>query len=635
MDQAAFAQLIARVERDSLQSPRRYQLKVAMLAMAGFGVLAVVVGMAGLGLFLLTGGVISVALMGAGAAVLILKLGKLLILLAWPMWYLVKSSISALFTRLPSPQGHEITREQAPVLFLALDDMRARMKGPRFHHVLITDDLNAAVLQRPFLGLFGWPRNYLILGLPLLETFTPHEAQAVVAHEYGHLAGSHSRFAAYIYRLRNSWGSIEALAHGWQGWTSTPLKKLVGWFAPYFNAYTFVLARTNEYQADLASAELVGADVAASALKRVQIVAACRQAFMQDVADAMSEQPRPPGDLMLRWADFGKQAPLHDDAPRWLKDAFAQQPGLTDTHPALTQRVQALLKGREQSVEILPSPIDGASAAQAWLGKSLDVLRHHLQREWQERVLQGWAERHQTLQGQKARLAELEAMAELDRDQSLEVIRLRMQLRPKEGPYLAALSAFNQQHPDHALGLFLEGQERLEQGDDAGLALLERTMALDADATKPACECAVVFLRKRGEEQRAEAFVSRWREKDALEHRQMAEIQALDPKHDIVVDADLPQDTRQIAAQRVAELGWRVKQAYLVRRTLPSAPQARCHVLILTLRWPARLLRHHSALIQKLAKQEWPLQLHICTVHASQYKVYKAKLPGLAKARLK
>jgi len=44
-------------------------------------------------------------------------------------------------------------------LFDAMDRMRERMKGPRFHHVLITDDVNAAVVQRPAFGLFGWPRN--------------------------------------------------------------------------------------------------------------------------------------------------------------------------------------------------------------------------------------------------------------------------------------------------------------------------------------------------------------------------------------------------------------------------------------------------------------------------------------------
>ena len=88
--------------------------------------------------------------------------------------------------------------------------MRRRMNGPRFHHVLVDDDVNAGVVQRPAFGLFGWPRNYLVLGLPLLEALPADEALSVVAHEYGHLAGSHGRFSAYIYRLRHTWGTVQA-----------------------------------------------------------------------------------------------------------------------------------------------------------------------------------------------------------------------------------------------------------------------------------------------------------------------------------------------------------------------------------------------------------------------------------------
>jgi hypothetical protein len=34
------------------------------------------------------------------------------------------------------------------------------------------DDFNAAVVQAPRLGLFGWYRNYLLIGLPLAKALT-------------------------------------------------------------------------------------------------------------------------------------------------------------------------------------------------------------------------------------------------------------------------------------------------------------------------------------------------------------------------------------------------------------------------------------------------------------------------------
>lgn len=217
MEMARFERMVAQLEVESTRHPVRYQLKVALLALLGFGVLGLIIGIAGLGLLLVVGLGLALLFTGGKAAILLLKLGKVLILLAVPLWFLVKSSISALFTRLPKPQGIELQRDQAPVLFAAMDRMRKKMGGPRFHHVLITDEMNAAVVQRPVFGFFGWPRNYLILGLPLLESLSADEALSVVAHEYGHLAGSHSKFGAYIYRLRHTWATISAIADQLQG----------------------------------------------------------------------------------------------------------------------------------------------------------------------------------------------------------------------------------------------------------------------------------------------------------------------------------------------------------------------------------------------------------------------------------
>ena len=287
----------------------RSRLKVAALALLGLLILALLLGGMGLGLLLLLGVGAAVAFSGGAALILLLKLGKLLALLLIPFWYLLKSSVQALFVRLPKPRGQEVTRAQAPALFAAIDAMRSRMKGPPVHHVLVVDEVNAAIVQRPLLGLVGWPRNYLLLGLPLLESLPPEEALAVVAHEYGHLAGSHASFGAYIYRLRNTWATIQAHAEHLQGWLGRALLPLVRWFSPYFNAYTFVLARANEYEADAASAELVGANAAARALKRVNLVGPRYEAFMGQTFERIREDAAPPADISQRWAQHAVLPP--------------------------------------------------------------------------------------------------------------------------------------------------------------------------------------------------------------------------------------------------------------------------------------------------------------------------------------
>ncbi len=236
------------------------------------------------------------------------------------------------------------------------------MRGPRFHHVLLINEMNAAVVQRPLFGLIGFPRNYLLLGLPLLESATPDEAMAVVAHEYGHLAGAHGRFGAFIYRLRLSWGTIQAIAGQWTGWTGRLLRKPVDWYAPYFNAYTFVLARTNEYQADAASAELVGTPAAASALKRVNVSGGSYERFLSTTFASARSEGTPPDDLSERWARTALAPQAAELASKDLGEALARDPGVADTHPSLRQRLLALGVAEAALNEPPPALASGLSA---------------------------------------------------------------------------------------------------------------------------------------------------------------------------------------------------------------------------------------------------------------------------------
>jgi Zn-dependent protease with chaperone function len=635
METARFEQMVARLEAESARAPALYQLKVALLALLGFAVLLLILGTTGLGLVALLGGlVLAVVLTGGKAFLLLLKFGgKLVLLLAAPLWVLLKSSGRALLMRLPPPEGRELQRTEAPALFAALDDMRRRMRGPKFHHVLLVHEMNAAVVQRPLFGLIGWPRNYLLLGLPLLESLAPDEALAVVAHEYGHLAGSHSHFAAFIYRLRLSWGTIQELSSQWQGAVGRWLQKLVGWYAPYFNAYTFVLARANEYQADRASAELVGAAVAAQALKRVNVSGPAYERFLEDACSDVQASPTPPQDVADRWA---KQAnAMHPEAAAWLKQALGRDSSVSDTHPALRQRLAALQGAPDEgdgAQQAVPTPLAGPSAADVWLGAGAGALREALQREWRERVAPGWGERHSELQRLRQELDALEALAEPDADQQATRLRLRLQLEPK-GDHLPALVDFNAQHPGHALGLFLEGSLRLERADETGLALLEQAIQADADATRPVCEKAFAFLKPRNDP-RADDYQRRWHERQQWEAARQAQLDNLSPSHEVRAPDDLAPEARRHAETVLQAQGDGVAHAWLVRRVLPADPGLPTYVLCLELTWWARLRRKQGEIVSRFARQEWQMHLFICSL-ANRYKALGPKVRALPGTRLR
>jgi len=94
---------------------------------------------------------------------------------------------------------------EVPELFAMLRGLEDELGAPRFHEVLLVGDNNAAVVQLPRLGVFGWYKNYLLLGLPLMQGLGPEEFKSVLAHELGHLSGGHGRFGNWLYRMRRSW----------------------------------------------------------------------------------------------------------------------------------------------------------------------------------------------------------------------------------------------------------------------------------------------------------------------------------------------------------------------------------------------------------------------------------------------
>ena len=74
---------------------------------------------------------------------------------------------------------------------------------------------------------------------------------------------------------------------------------------------------------------------------------------------------------------------------------------------------------------------------------------------------------------------------------------------------------------------------RLDHDERAGLALLERAIALDPEATTPACEHAHAFLLKHREKQAAEPWAERWRRRDELETLRHQQLETIDTRHEL------------------------------------------------------------------------------------------------------
>ncbi|MBL8471044.1 MAG: M48 family metallopeptidase [Rhodocyclaceae bacterium] len=630
MNDQKFERLISRLEQSAADNPNRYVASVLSVALLGFGVLALALLLALLPVLALAALAFAVVATGGKALILLLKFGKLLVLLLIPAWVMVKSSVHMLLSRLPKPSGRELTAREAPALFAALRDLRRRTGGPRIHHVLLTEQLNAAIVQHPRFGLFGWEQNYLILGLPLLQAMTEHEALAVVAHEFGHLSGNHGRLGGFIYRLRAAWGRMQHLSANWQDFGSRLIARLFQWYAPYFNAYTFVLARQQEYAADRAAVAAAGQQNAANALMRVNVAARFEQEIFWPAVDRLAGQSPEP--LQTRYGYWEQTLDERlDEASRlrYLEQAGQVRTDHFDTHPCLSDRLRAIGASADaESARRLAPP--HPSAANIWLGDALPALRAEFDRAWHDATAEQWRERHAYLQGQARRLAELRAQSKLNTDEHWEQIRLIGELEP-DTPQRSLIDALLERAPDHAPALYRRGLLRLDAGDAGGIADLERVMELDAGATLPACEAAWRYYRDR-EPNLADSYRTRWQERSDYENRVRAELQTLSP--DATLDAHgLDAETEDKFRTIVAADSKHIRRIYLLRRVLKSDSTLYDYVLAfettrLSLGNPA------PAIIKRLAQKEFPVQVFIVHLGSSAYKGFRKRIKRLGVAPL-
>src|SRR5262249_15114730 len=137
-------------------------------------------------------------------------------------------------------------------------------------------------------------RNTLLIGLPLMKALTREQLAAVLAHEFGHLAGGHGRLGNWVYRLRFGWARLAHALQARRSFGSFAFRPFFRWYAPYFSAVSFPLARANEYEADAASARLTSPTATAAALTGVNVIGTFLEArYWPDVHRKADEVAQP------------------------------------------------------------------------------------------------------------------------------------------------------------------------------------------------------------------------------------------------------------------------------------------------------------------------------------------------------
>ena len=660
MTEAQFKQLVRKLETFSRKQPANYKLRVRMLAVMGYvyilAVLIIIAVLSALFFPVLFSWIqaLSEARTRAGGRIIVL----LLIFGVGLPLVLLFSIVNALWIYIPAPEGVAVNRRQVPRLFQLIDEFQRELRTPRFHRVLLTDEFNAAVMQRPRLGIFGGYQNYLILGLPLMQTLAPAEFRAVLAHELGHISGKHGQFGHWIYRLRYSWEQIlesfqKTATQGQHAGENAIglMLALAGslgfylfygffsWYVPFFSAYSFVLARADEYEADRYSAKLAGAKNLASALVSLEIKGGyLLPAFWSEMRDQANADtlPNPYSDLSASM----RRAIAPEQAKTLLQQVLAEETGYVDTHPCLKDRLAAL-GCRPNQVPGLLKPVKG-TAAQQFLGQALPHILKHFNQTWQQTFGGAWQHRQRQLQQQKERLAELEQKKttqpkpatasrsptlpqgqkaesptqssaqsstqspvqpvsqaaessagtatgqaveplqtgvegqSLSLDQLWERAVLKIKLKQLEAA-IPDLKAVLAEYPNHQDSNRLLGHILLERGERAGIQYLETAMKQNSNLFLDGAKLIYAFLQEQDGEEAAERYLAQAKQQYEIVNKARLERTGVSQNHALALPA-LPDAERQSMQQQLSQYQT-IKAAYLVQKVVQYLPESPFYVL--------------------------------------------------------
>lgn len=587
MTNEQFDQLVNRIQSKYGSRPLALRLRVALFVILGYsGFLAVLL----LVLLLATALTIAAFLTGQGPGIILI--GIVAGLLAFGIW----QAMVVLWVHMAPDEGREVTRTDAPRLFQLLDRLQSDFETRRFDHVQMTSELNACVQMVPRLGIFGWNRSYLVIGLPLMQALTPEQFAAVLAHEFAHSSSRHDRFGTWIYRIRQTWDRIftqlqNAQTSGVSQWHRSAIVWFIRWYWPRLNAYAFVLSRADEYRADKMSAEWAGVETAGEALFLLECLGIrLADKFWSELTRMAKIDESVPDDFCERLQAFFDSEPDPADAARWLKQSTSALTGCVDTHPSLSDRLNAIGFDVDQFLNRPFPRLPRRSAAELFLEDAEAEIAHDLNLKWQKDNTLRWQNLfHQNRRAEKVLAPVLKSSLPPDPAVAVEASRVDVEQLWKRASAVCNLQGTAEaepllrelltSHPSHPLAAVTLGRHLLEQGQSEGEDYLRPIIEEEDNELIPAaCEALVKYFQQSGQVERVQQTQAQW-SKFEVAQTAAAKERSTVTVGDRFVPHELDEQELSVVTNRLAEEA-DLAAAWLVRKDLRHFPRQRLFVLV-------------------------------------------------------
>jgi Zn-dependent protease with chaperone function len=636
MNYEKYVSLIQKLEVYAAEKPKAYQNKVALLAMLGYGyfigliLLFVSVPVVLIGLFIINPDVF------LRAALQLLKLWWLILPLLVAFFGFLGGAVKSLTVKVPEPEGLALERAQAPDLFDFVEKTCVQLKAEKPEKILVSDEFNAAVVTLPRFGLFG-RKVYLILGLPLMCSLSAQQFEAVVTHEIGHISSRHGSFAKWAYQLHETWRRFLESQELQENRLAFLYKKFVDWFFPYFSAYSFVLMRGHEREADVYAVQATGARALGEALISLETKSAAVNDFWNEIYEENARSETPPTGVFtqmvsaLRRGDGAREADV-------LNKVLAIRTDYADSHPSLNERLRLIGYWNGEATPALPAPVVGKNAAEIFFGDALEKYKRLFDADWDEKIRQNWKARHQEIQNSQSRLAELENKSEnenLSVEELFEKAGLISEIKGN-AEALPVLRQIVNRFPENAEANYALGGVLLEADDESGLRHLEKAVNLDEKLKLPAHEIAFQYLRRKGRHDEAKIHAeSIERQYEIIQHAQN-ERNNVSP-NDVFEPHQLSAETVETIRKKLTYFD-EIEAMYIAQKKVQYFSDMPLNVLFLDLKKKGWLKNGDSLNSQDLlniaAERTSALGIHFFAVLEKDFAAVKQQLEQIENAKI-
>lgn len=255
------------------------------------------------------------------------------------------------YLRTPNLRNSKETlrRAEAPELFSLLDDIAKMLDAPAVNGIHVDGHYNAYVSE------LQNKERILEIGAPLWLALTPKERVALLSHELAHLMNRDTANSRLIYKAHGTLGRWYDLSHPPElvdQETDTRFyfddRSLVDQFFGFlfgsaiagvafgFESLIFADSQRAEYLADVASADVAGADATGTLMKKIILSPIAHDILQKTYFDGSKK--------ITLFQDMARavQAPAPDQAAKIYAEATKETHRIDQSHPPTLNRMEVI-----------------------------------------------------------------------------------------------------------------------------------------------------------------------------------------------------------------------------------------------------------------------------------------------------